>query len=216
MTIPTINSNKKVLSWILVVFVSLSCGALLSRIDGSSVVPIATKTANGLYDTKTTYVPSTRYVKGHEIVMVYIGSSTCGFANSPEMPEVIERIKLALQMESLARESAFSAIGVSIDWDVSNGIGHLAKFGMFDEIMTGRKWQGQGGRQFFWDALPSSIRSTPQVLVIARMADSPSPEQRNQGYQISNETILVRKTGAKAISDWLERGTPLPRYAITP
>jgi hypothetical protein len=216
MAIPTKNNSKKVISWILVVFVSVSCGALLSRINGISVVPTATKTANGLSDTHTTYVPSTRYVKGHEIVMVYIGSSTCGFANSPEMPEVIERIKLALQMKSLARESAFSAIGVSIDWDVSDGIGHLAKFGTFDEIMTGRKWQGHGGRQFFWDALPSSIRSTPQVLVIERMADSPSLEPRNQGYQISNETILTRKTGAKAISDWLERGTPLPRYAISP
>ena len=43
------------------------------------------------------YQPSYSIPEGHEIVMVYIGSSTCGFANQPGMPEVTEQAKLSLQ-----------------------------------------------------------------------------------------------------------------------
>ena len=32
------------------------------------------------------YVPSNTYKRGREIMLVYIGSSSCGFANIPEMP----------------------------------------------------------------------------------------------------------------------------------
>lgn len=47
--------------------------------------------------------------------MVYIGSSTCGFANGPDVPVLIERAKLAIRHEALPREATFSATSVSID-----------------------------------------------------------------------------------------------------
>ena len=92
------------------------------------------------------YQPSYSIPEGQEVMMVYVGSSTCGFANQPGMPEVIEQAKLSLQQQALDSGFSFSAVGVSIDWDVSEGNAHLAKMGRFDEIMTGRRLWGVAGQ----------------------------------------------------------------------
>ena len=78
-------------------------------------------------------------------MLVYIGSSSCGFSNVPEMPDLVERAKLSVQQQALDKGLAFSTVGVSIDWATNRGINHLEKFGMFDEVITGRSWQGMGG-----------------------------------------------------------------------
>ncbi len=209
-----IPGTKALWGWLLIAFLVLLGAFVLGRIRALSVLPIEVRFADRTRTIAGGYVPSYDLVRGSEIVMVYVGSSTCGFANGPEMPELIERTKLSLQQKAVARGSVFSVVGVSIDWNVNKGIQHLAKFGLFDEIMTGRKWQGHGGRHYFWESLPSSIRATPQVLVAARAVGAPNPEQPAQGCHVSNETVLVRKIGATPIANWLERGTPLPQDLI--
>ena len=107
------------------------------------------------------YQPSYSIPEEQEVMMVYVGSSTCGFANQPGMPEVIEQAKLSLQQQALDSGFSFSAVGVSIDWDVSRGNAHLAKMGRFDEIMTGRRLWGVAGQ--LWEEF---MAGTPQVLVM--------------------------------------------------
>ena len=149
------------------------------------------------------YVPSYTSRQGREIVMVYIGSSACDFANLPEVPELVERTKLALQQQAVAKGFGFSVIGLSVDWDTDNGLQHLSQFGRFDEILTGRKWQGMGPRLL---GLPE-LAATPQVLVIIRSSESPSMGQSNQVF---GGNVVVRKAGFSQIAAWLERGVPLP------
>lgn len=155
------------------------------------------------------YVPDNVLKRGRELVMVYIGSSTCGYANLAEMPELMERTKLLLQKKAHERRMLFSTMGISIDWNTEKGVQHLAKMGRFDEIATGRGRQGMGAHQFVWDAL-SGEASTPQVLVIVRMINAPSEEYPQQSYHVSRATVLTRKAGIFAISAWLDRGSPLP------
>lgn len=134
--------------------------------------------------------------------MVFIGSSACGYANHPKMPELIEHAKLVLQRQAHERGMAFVTTGVSIDQATENGLRHLAQFGLFDEIMTGRNWQGIGARQYMWEALPGSA-ATPQVLVATRTVGEPV-------FHVSDERVVLRKVGFTQINDWLDRGAPLP------
>lgn len=159
----------------------------------------------------TEYVPSRTSVSEKEIVMVYIGASTCGFANDPDLPEIIENIKLLLQQKANTQGFGFSVIGVSIDWDVKKGVQHLDKFGTFDEILTGREWHGYGGRHFFWESMPSSIFGTPQVLLIAKKAEHSNLSLLEQEFPPLSETLLVRKIGIKQITEWFEQGLSFPR-----
>lgn len=155
------------------------------------------------------YVPVNEIKRGRELVMVYIGSSTCGYANLAEIPELIERIKLLLQKKAYENGMLFSTMGISIDWKTENGVLHLAKMGHFDEITTGRNLQGLGVHQFVWSAL-SGEASTPQVLVVTRTINAPSEESPYQSYHVSKATLIIRKAGVTAISSWLDRGSPLP------
>ena len=199
-------------SWFIIAPLVFLGAFILGRVPTTAILPVEHRFMDRA-GTKG-YLPSYAPVSGDEIVMVYIGSSTCGFANGPDVPALIERTKLALRQEALSRDATFSAIGVSIDWNVDNGLRHLSKFGLFDEIMTGRKWLGQGGRQYFWESLPSTLRATPQVIVVARTVTTPT--QLNPNYSISNERVLVRKTGIVSITNWLEQGTPLPKKPALP
>ena len=155
------------------------------------------------------YVPDNDIKRGRELMMVYIGSSACEYANLAEVPKLIERTKLLLQKKAHESGMLFSSMGISIDWNTENGVRHLAKMGRFDEITTGRSLQGMGAYQFMWDAVPGEA-STPQVLVVTRTIDAPSEEYPYQSHHVSKATALTRKAGVTAISAWLDRGSPLP------
>ena len=45
------------------------------------------------------YTPSYTNVSGRELVMIYIGSSSCGFSNAPDLPKLIEDTKMSLQYD---------------------------------------------------------------------------------------------------------------------
>lgn len=144
------------------------------------------------------YLPSFSAPQENEIMLVYIGSSTCGFANDPALPEVIEHAKMALQQHASDAGFSFAAIGVSNDWDPVQGHAHLAKMGRFDEIMTGRRLWGLGTG--IWQEF---IAGTPQVLVVRQTTNE-------QLLPIASNSVIVRKLGFGPISDWVDAGVPLP------
>ena len=144
------------------------------------------------------YLPSFRTPHEHDVLLVYIGSSTCGFSNNPELPDVIERAKVALQQHAADAGFSFSAIGVSVDWDPARGYAHLVKMGRFDEIITGRRLWGMGT-----SAWQEFIVGTPQVLVVRQATN----EQR---LPVASDNVVVRKVGLGPISNWVDVGAPLP------
>ena len=58
------------------------------------------------------YVPDNDIKRGRELVMVYIGSSTCDYANLAAVPELIERTKLLLQEKAHESGMLFSSMGI--------------------------------------------------------------------------------------------------------
>ncbi len=141
--------------------------------------------------------------------MVFIGSSTCPFSNHSTLPRLIEDAKLNLQRKALDLGLSFSTIGVSIDWVTSDGITHLNKFGDFDEVTTGRKWHGTGAN-IYLGQIPG-VNATPQILVLARI---PEQSRDNEAMSVKKEMPIYRIAGLQRISNWLDRGLPLPQDAL--
>lgn len=159
--------------------------------------------------TEIGYVPSYEKASGKELVMVFIGSSTCVYSNHDALPALIEDAKLKLQSKSVEQGWSFSVIGVSVDWRTSDGIAHLNKFGRFDEIMTGRKWHGTAA-DLYSRKIPG-INATPQIFVFGR---DYAQNHENAMESIPKEVPIHRVVGLEHIENWLNRGLPLPQDAL--
>ena len=82
-------------------------------LGASGLVPIPTvEIAWPIKSDKPHYVPAYTTITGRELMLVYIGSSTCGFSNAEPLPRIIEDIKLGLQRRADELGIQFSATGV--------------------------------------------------------------------------------------------------------
>ena len=141
--------------------------------------------------------------KKQEIVLVYIGSSTCGWSNVPELPGVVEEIKRGVYSWAKKEELDFVAIGIARDISVRAGLRHLEKFGLFDEVVAGRSWANGGFQEYVYGEM-SGPGVTPQVVVVLRRMD-----YKNTGQVVTEwRRVLVRLVGLGEIIEW-QRGSDL-------
>lgn len=132
---------------------------------------------------------------GLELVMVFLGTSTCGASRTPGLEEALDGIRTALRQEALERGISFVSLGVSADWVIADGLAFLDRFGPFDEIFVGRKNLNTGMLKFLWQDLPGPP-IYPQVLVLERQV------MLDPSYGVSGERARVRKAGASSIIAW--------------
>lgn len=150
------------------------------------------------------YIPSSSARDGSEVVLIYIGASTCGWSAVPELPDLINRLKLALLEQARAEGKNFSAMGIARDAIAVDGWRHLQKFGRFDEIATGHSWANVGIQRYLFGEIAGPA-ATPQVLVVERNISS------EYGHiSVEDERLLLRKVGVDQISKWTAAGAPLP------
>ena len=123
-------------------------------------------------DPATSYTPPYRSATGPQLVMIYFGSSECGGANAPKLPEAVETLKLRLSKYAAREGVAFTAIGVSLDWLPKRGIEYLSKFGTFDEVSAGYNWGNSLALRYMW-AEDSVAPVTPQVVLYERRFTTP-------------------------------------------
>ena len=140
------------------------------------------------------YIPSYVDTTGTELVTVYLGSSTCGYSNDERLPDILEKVKLALRQRAAQQGRMFSAVGVAVDRRVATGRQRLEKFGFFNEVMTGQSWLGAGARMYYSKLLPGAP-STPQALVYLHDRDVYLPAENQPGTYpaVSGQTLLARK-----------------------
>lgn len=103
----------------------------------------------------------------------------------------------------------FSTLGISKDWNVNNGINHLRKYGFFDEIITGKSWNGLGLNRYVYTEIPGEA-TTPQILITVREY-IPIKGRRVSYRGIANEKLLVRKVGLDEIKYWAQGGFRIPK-----
>lgn len=142
------------------------------------------------------YNPSGSLSSGTEVVLVYVGSSTCVWSNVPRLPKLIEHIKLTLQANAEAEGKLFFAVGVARDRDSDRGLRHLRSFGAFDEVMSGGSWLNTGILKYVFEDLPGPA-ATPQLVVLERQV-----QVREGNYSVTDERILARAVGLEEIDEW--------------
>jgi len=107
------------------------------------------------------YQPVYRQDEGTQLVLLFVGSSSCPWSNDPVLPQAIETLKLRLAEFSHAHGFGFRAIGVAKDWNLESGVRHLTRFGAFDEVSIGSNWTNTVLLDHLWER--GITASTPSI-----------------------------------------------------
>jgi hypothetical protein len=180
-------------------------GATLSsgyKID-LSVAPRPGPASDGSY-----YVPAFKVQSGPQLVMVYVGSSTCPWANQRSLPEALETIKVRLAAVAREHGMGFKAVGLALDWSPERGIAHLKRFGHFDEIAASGSWGGTLALRYLWSDAQVAA-ATPQVLVYTRMFLAPAEATDPFLYEERERRTRAVRRGFVEIAEWAESGAAL-------
>lgn len=134
---------------------------------------------------------------GDEIVLVFIGSSTCGWSKLPELPAAFSKIRAAVQEATTQDGKTFVAVGVAPDISVDAGIDFLSRFGPFHEVLVGRSWLNRGALEYVWQTHPGPA-ATPQLVLLSRELSVDSVPGGSVP-SISAEKVIKRWVGAPAM-----------------
>ena len=144
---------------------------------------------------------------GHQIVLIYIGKSTCVWCRRPELIPAYAAIRTSLEQEAKIRGARLVTIGVAADRRAAPGLEHLEKLGEFDEVIAGNGWVNAAALKYVWgDA--AGPAATPQLVALRRRVVQPTPDSAAT-YTIRDEEILARKVGLYEIQQWARENAPL-------
>ncbi len=150
-----------------------------------------------------TYTPGYELPHGRQILAVYIGATTCGPCQEDSLKSAVRVMKVSLAKQAKAANASFSAVGVSLDWTVKDGISFLDNLGDFDEVMLGGNWANSGALRYIW-ADTTQAPMIPQVVVLERTVDPTSDRIR-----FTEDHVVLRVTNSSAIRSWVRRGAPI-------
>ncbi len=146
---------------------------------------------------------------GKQLVMIYLGSSSCAWANRDDVRAAVREVKKLLAERAARTERPFVTIGVSLDWSIEDGLTHLTEIGEFDEIAVGNKWVNLAAIRYIWHDVPGPA-STPQIIVVERTVLAPESKDVIAVRDVPTEALLARKVGAFEILRWVDNGAALP------
>lgn len=154
------------------------------------------------------YVPSHRLPEGRELVVVYIGSTSCGPCLRPEVKNAVRSMKSLLAAQARQRGAALTVIGAAQDWDLKQGASFLEPLGAFDQVVIGGNWTNLAVEQFVLRDSVSEM-AMPQVVVIERTV------QVGSRLVVTAPRVLRRITGGTEIPAWVTAGAPIDVAADT-
>lgn len=138
---------------------------------------------------------------GREVVLVFVGGSTCAPSNTPGFEVTVDSIKTHLRTQATLGGKKFLVIGAANDRDLGAALGFLEKFGPFDEVAAGGGWGNTALARFLFVPNARGPAVTPQLVLI---------ERDLQDGRISNERVVTRKVGLVDIRNWADRGARIP------
>lgn len=144
---------------------------------------------------------------GTQLLFVYVGSSSCGSSNNPDVPEMIRALQDLVRSKAQERNYQFVSIGIAAELNPESGIDHLAKVSAFDEIAAGQSQHNQALAHFV-HVDHRGLAATPQVIIVERNLVEEAPGRVDPS--IRAERVLLRKVGLAELQNWLALGGPLP------
>lgn len=143
--------------------------------------------------------------EGNELVMVFVGSPTCGASTDPAVARLVREAADHLRARSVGEDARMVSVGVSLNWVPGEGWRYLSRIMNFDEVVIGRSWVNSELIELVWE-YPHAIAATPQIIVFRQNVTPPSDTVR---ASLRRETPTVWATGPNGIRDWAEAGYPL-------
>jgi hypothetical protein len=134
-----------------------------------------------------------QFHSGNQLVMIFVGASTCGASNYPHLPSALRKMKQQLRTAASLRSEDFYTVGVAVDWSVSDGLHFLSESGPYDEISVGDNWMNLDAISYIVRNLPGAA-DIPQVILLERSLDLEGPTPT-----ISDDRLVTRKVGVTAI-----------------
>lgn len=147
-----------------------------------------------------TETTGTRESTGTEIVMLVIGSSTCGASMNDSLPRIVASIATAAGNRAEAAGKQFATVGVAIDGSASAGLKFLSRIDQLDEIVAGRNWLNSAAVTYLWRDLPGNA-ALPQVVLIERPI-----EVDTKNIRVGKDSLLARVIGLDSLSLWARGG----------
>lgn len=176
----------------------------------------------GFLAQEVVYEPSYKPPVGEEVVLVFVSAPECVANHTEGFAEAVHQAKLRLQRRAQEEDFAFSAVGVSVNWDITAGVKYLLEgkwegeedllFGDWDEIVVGRNWGNSAAVKYMLELapgcpeIPEVFQGIPQLYVVSRNAE----DWRASGQFIfGEERLLLHKCGGDAIMEWVAAGAPI-------
>lgn len=169
------------------------------------------------------YTPSYLPPAGSELVFVLVSSPGCVANYEPEFDDAIREAKAILSARADSGGRPFSAVGVSVNWVVSDGVDYLLDgrwkgegdldFGAWDEIVVGRNWGNSAALKYMTELAPGCpgapdvVQAVPQAYVLERMAE----EWEGTGmFLFGPESVRAHFCGGDQIVEWVNSGALFP------
>jgi len=149
----------------------------------------------------------------YELVLIYIGCSTCGASNVEGLPDSFIKIKEFLNNRADKYGYAFHTIGISKDEKIKDELMHLSKYGNMNEIIVGNDWSNTGILKYIYNDFPGPA-SIPQIIVAKRKFRAISNYSQTFYRAIEDEAVLMRKIGPDEIKEYAENKAPIPTDAF--
>jgi hypothetical protein len=137
--------------------------------------------------------------RGDQVVVLFVASSSSRADAAPGLREAVRSLHRQLQVEAERHGLALEFVGVSLDWDVEEGIRFLRRYGPFDQVVVGGNWVNLAAIEYIWRDQPGSP-TVPQIVLIRRHVD-----QRPATIDVSPDQVLGRFVGAEQIMEWAQR-----------
>ncbi|HUF51096.1 MAG TPA: hypothetical protein VMN60_09700 [Longimicrobiales bacterium] len=100
-----------------------------------------------------------------ETALILLVSPTCAASNDPKLPVAWKAFVAAARSDS--PDFAISLIGVAMSSSPARGLDFLDRFGLFNEVTTGRGYFNTGGLRYMLNDFPGPA-ILPQVVVVRR------------------------------------------------
>jgi hypothetical protein len=142
-----------------------------------------------------------------EIALIYVGCSTCSAATDERITGILENLSDTLEKTALSKGYEFSFIGISNEYNVTNGLEYLTDIASFDEIALGNGMENTAIQHYVWDHFDNALSaSAPQIIVSRRSYDT---QKTNSGEfilaDIISEEILARRVGVQRMAQFTEQ-----------
>lgn len=139
------------------------------------------KVGDAIQGSRNTDLSSDRH-----LVMVVLGSATCGASRGTQLASSIRAVGDSLRAIAGRHGVLFASIGIAIDNDPDRGVVWLRDVGNFDEVAAGPGILNSALAEYVWHQ-PKSLEATPQIVVTWRVTGR---HAHAEPRVVSNEVLL--------------------------